>query len=115
MIWRRDEAKALTDRALSFSKAEETFVSLNGGERANIRLWGGMVADFSVPFLMILAFLAGLLPMLLAYHALKWQMRQRLSGLERALSDLRAVQGEVVPIEPEPAAPPAPPLLSEAS
>jgi predicted Zn-dependent protease len=37
MIWRRDEAKALTDRALSFSKAEETFVSLNGGERANVR------------------------------------------------------------------------------
>ena len=33
----RDEAKALTDRALSFSKAEETFVSLNGGERANVR------------------------------------------------------------------------------
>ena len=91
------------------------FVLYNGGERANIRLWGGMVADFSVPFLMILAFLAGLLPMLLAYHALKWQMRQRLSGLERALADLRAVQGDVVPIEPEPVAAPAPPLLSEAS
>jgi predicted Zn-dependent protease len=37
MIWTKEQAKALTDRALSFSKAEETFVSLNGGERANVR------------------------------------------------------------------------------
>jgi predicted Zn-dependent protease len=37
MIWTKEQAKMLTDRALSFSKAEETFVSLNGGERANVR------------------------------------------------------------------------------
>jgi predicted Zn-dependent protease len=37
MIWTKEQAKALTDRALSFSKAEETFVSLTGGERANVR------------------------------------------------------------------------------
>src|SRR5687768_8874836 len=37
MIWTREQAKALTDRALSFSKADETFVTLNGGERANVR------------------------------------------------------------------------------
>ena len=37
MIWTREQAKALTDRALSFSKAEETLVTLNGGERANVR------------------------------------------------------------------------------
>jgi predicted Zn-dependent protease len=37
MIWSREQSKALTDRALSMSKADETFVSLNGGERANVR------------------------------------------------------------------------------
>jgi predicted Zn-dependent protease len=37
MIWTREQAKALTDKALSFSKAEETFVSVNGGDRANVR------------------------------------------------------------------------------
>jgi predicted Zn-dependent protease len=37
MIWTREQAKALTDKALSFSKADETFVTLNGGERANVR------------------------------------------------------------------------------
>jgi predicted Zn-dependent protease len=37
MIWTREQAKALTDRALSFSKADETQVILNGGDRANVR------------------------------------------------------------------------------
>ena len=37
MIWTREHAKALIDRALSVSKAEETSVSLNGGERGNLR------------------------------------------------------------------------------
>lgn len=37
MIWTKEQAKALTDRALSFSKAEETQVTLNGGDRGNVR------------------------------------------------------------------------------
>ena len=37
MIWTREHAKALTDRALSVSRADETFVALDGGERANLR------------------------------------------------------------------------------
>jgi predicted Zn-dependent protease len=37
MIWTREQAKALCDRALSFSKAEETQVVLTGGDRANVR------------------------------------------------------------------------------
>ena len=63
------------------------FVITNGGERVSIQLGGGLIADFSLPVLLILMFLAGFLPMLLAYHALKWRTRQRVSGLERALAD----------------------------
>lgn len=37
MLWTRDEAKALLDRTLKFSKAEQTFVALNGRETANLR------------------------------------------------------------------------------
>jgi predicted Zn-dependent protease len=37
MIWTREQAKALTDRALSFSRAEQTQVVLTGGDRANVR------------------------------------------------------------------------------
>jgi predicted Zn-dependent protease len=37
MIWSREQAQALTDRVLGLSKAEETLVSLNGSDRANLR------------------------------------------------------------------------------
>jgi predicted Zn-dependent protease len=37
MIWTREQAKTLTDRVLSMSKAEATFVAVNGSERANLR------------------------------------------------------------------------------
>jgi predicted Zn-dependent protease len=37
MILTRDQSKALADRVLSISKADETFVNVNGGERANVR------------------------------------------------------------------------------
>jgi lipopolysaccharide assembly protein A len=73
------------------------FVIYNGDERVNIHLWSGLIADFSLPLLLMLVFLAGLLPALLAYHANRWRMRQRVAGLERALTDLRAA----TPIAPE--------------
>jgi predicted Zn-dependent protease len=37
MIWTKEQAKTLIDRVLSFSKADETFVTLNGGDRGNLR------------------------------------------------------------------------------
>jgi predicted Zn-dependent protease len=37
MIWTREQAKALVDRALSLSKADEAFVSLTGGDGGNLR------------------------------------------------------------------------------
>ena len=37
MIWTKEQAKALMDRALAVSKAEETQVVLTGGDRANVR------------------------------------------------------------------------------
>jgi predicted Zn-dependent protease len=37
MLWTKEQAKTLTDRVLSLSKAEETFVALTGTDRANLR------------------------------------------------------------------------------
>lgn len=74
------------------------FIIYNGDERVSVHLWSGLIADFSLPLLLVLTFLAGLLPAVLAYHALRWRMRQRLAGLERALADLRTVNA--VPAEP---------------
>jgi lipopolysaccharide assembly protein A len=84
------------------------FVIYNGDERVGIHLWGGLIADFSLPLLLILVFLLGLLPSLVAYQALRWRMRQRFAGLERALADLRSVNQVPEPVLAEGAPLPAP-------
>ena len=37
MILTKEQAKALADKTLSLSKAEETLVTLTGNDRANLR------------------------------------------------------------------------------
>jgi predicted Zn-dependent protease len=37
MLWTKEQTKALIDRVLSMSKAEQTFVAVNGSERASLR------------------------------------------------------------------------------
>src|SRR6187397_226049 len=37
MIWTKEQTKALTDRVLSMSKAEQNFVAVNGSERVSVR------------------------------------------------------------------------------
>lgn len=93
------------------------FVIYNGDERVSLQLWGGLIADFSLPLLLILVFFAGLLPPLVAYQTLRWRMRQRFASLERALADLRAVnppaspgRGFDAPAPPLDASPPAAPI-----
>ena len=75
------------------------FVIYNGNERVGLRLWGGLIADFSLPLMLILVFLLGFLPMLIAYQALRWRSQQRISALERAIADLRAVH-DIATAEP---------------
>src|SRR4029079_3653710 len=54
MIWTREQAKALTDRALAFSKAEEAQAILSGGDRSNVRFarnsvtTAGLAAGYSL-------------------------------------------------------------------
>ena len=56
-----------------------------------IRLWGGLVAETNLPALLLVTFLAGLLPTLAWQSALRWRLRQRLASTERALAEVRAV------------------------
>jgi lipopolysaccharide assembly protein A len=64
-----------------------------------IKLWGGMEALVNLPLLLLLTFLAGLVPTLLWHSTLRWRMRNRLTAAERALHDLR------VTVAPPPLAP----------
>ena len=92
--------------------------SLNNWVPVTIGLWAGLVADANLPLLVLCAFLLGFLPMQLIHQAVRWRLRQRIAGLERALNDLRAVHAgpaaPVVPLDPDaalplpsPASPPA--------
>jgi hypothetical protein len=62
-----------------------------------IKLWGGMEALINLPLLLLLTFLAGLLPTMAWHSTLRWRLRTRLAATERALQDLR------VTVAPRPA------------
>jgi lipopolysaccharide assembly protein A len=54
-----------------------------------IQLWGGMEALVKLPFLLLVAFLAGLVPTLAWNHAVRWRLRQRLAAAERDAAQAR--------------------------
>jgi hypothetical protein len=56
-----------------------------------INLWGGLVAEVNLPFLMLLTFLAGAVPTWLYYRTIRWRLSQRLTTAERVIADLRPV------------------------
>ncbi|MFS0770790.1 hypothetical protein [Sphingomonas sp. 1P08PE] len=57
-----------------------------------VRLPGGLIADVNLPFLLLMTFLAGLLPTLGWHTAKRWRLRQRLATCERVLAETRAAQ-----------------------
>jgi hypothetical protein len=94
--------------------------AINNWTPVSIQLWGGLIADVNLPFLLLVVFLAGLLPMWAAYRLTGWRARQRDAANERVIADLRAAaatppSAEAAPLAPM-VAPPfvdAPPLLAE--
>lgn len=82
-----------------------------------LSLWGGIVVEAKLPILLLLAFIAGMLPTWAILQARRWRLRRRLETAERALAELRGV-----PVDPDGAAPlapvrdatpvPVPPVLS---
>ncbi len=77
-----------------------------------IHLWSGLVADVNLPFLLLIVYLAGLLPVLAIYHTTRWRNRSRIAMLERTIEDLRPVPAPApAPIaDPEPAPAPEAPV-----
>lgn len=73
-----------------------------------IHLWGGLIADVNLPLLLLITFLAGLLPTMLYYHTVRWRLRNRLSTTERAINDLRGVLSTPAPALVPDAEPDAP-------
>ena len=95
--------------------------AFNNWDIVPVRLWGGLLVDIKLPLLMLLCFLAGIIPTWLWQRAIRWRMAQRLAVSERTVSDLRTAAAAAAATAPAPAAldadplPPvdAPPLIGE--
>jgi uncharacterized integral membrane protein len=74
-----------------------------------IRLWGGLIADVNLPVLLLLTFLAGLFPVLLYHHAVRWRLKARLTTAERTIADLRNAAAALHPGDEPSSEPPPPP------
>ena len=58
-----------------FAKANWTPVEL--------KLWGDIIVDIRLPFLILIIFLLGFLPTFLLYRARLWTLRRRIEAQER--------------------------------
>ena len=71
-----------------------------------VNLWGGLQADVKLPVLLLIAFLAGLLPMLIVHRARLWTLNRRLEAHERQAAS-------IVPLPAPIVAPERPSILRE--
>ncbi|QNE31158.1 DUF1049 domain-containing protein [Sphingomonas sp. NBWT7] len=73
-----------------------------------IQLFGNLVAEVNLPLLLLITFLLGFVPTFLYQRTIRWRLRQRLSAIERSVSDLRSStisDAAIVPAPPPVAAP----------
>lgn len=87
---------------IAFTAAVFTF---GNWQWVTIRLFGNLVAEVNLPFLLALTFLIGFVPTWLYQRAMRWRLRQRLTAAERSLTDLRAATTAAAPAAPEDPAP----------
>ena len=64
----------------------------NWDKQIDVRIWPGMVWDTRVPALVIVSFLAGLIPMWLYHRGVRWRQGRRISALETATARMAAPQ-----------------------
>ena len=72
---------------------------------AELRLWGGLIADVKLPILLLVFFLIGFLPTLILYRARIWALKRRYEPIERS------APAAAVPAPP----PPAPETIATAT
>ena len=73
-----------------------TVFAIGNWQTVPIHLWAGLVADVNLPLLLVLTFLAGLFPVLLYHHAIKWRLTSKLAAAERTITDIRSAAAPIV-------------------
>ena len=95
--------------------------AFNNWAPVTVKIWEGLVLETKIPALVIIAFLAGLVPMWLVHRGAKWRLERRISTLENAMRAAtttpamvtepqtdKADKADIVEVEPRPAATPTP-------
>lgn len=92
--------------------------SINNWTPVTVKIWEGLVLETKTPALVIIAFLAGLVPMWLVHRGAKWRLERRISTLENAMraatttpavvADPQTDKAGPVEIDPRPAITPTP-------
>ena len=68
--------------------------SFNNWDPVEIKIWENLVLETKKPALVIIAFLAGLVPIWLLYTGMRWRLNRRIKSLETAI---RSTVGAAVP------------------
>ena len=88
--------------------------AFNNWTSVDIRLWGGLLVDINKPLLLLLCFLAGLIPTWAWMKTANWRLKQRLAASERTVAEVRAAVVAPPVVAPAVVEPPmAPPLIDE--
>ncbi|WP_088307004.1 lipopolysaccharide assembly protein LapA domain-containing protein [Novosphingobium sp. B 225] len=70
--------------------------SINNWQDVEVKIWEGLILQTKLPALVILSFLAGLLPMWLLAKAGKWRLTRRISSLENTVKATAVSQPSAV-------------------
>ena len=79
--------------------------SFNNWTEVSVRLWSNLLLVTKLPVLLLIAFLLGLVPMLVLHRASRWRWKRRVESSERALGDLRPAAAPAPALEPGDGAP----------
>jgi putative membrane protein len=63
-------------------------------ETVNVKIWEGLILETKKPVLVILPFLAGLLPMWALHFSTRWRLKRRVSSLESAVRNAVAAKSQ---------------------
>lgn len=59
--------------------------SLNNWQDVEVKIWEGLILQTKLPALVLVSFLAGLLPMWLLHKGARWRLNRRIANLENTV------------------------------
>lgn len=70
--------------------------SLNNWQDVEVKIWEGLILQTKLPALVVVSFLAGLLPMWLRHKGSRWRLNRRIANLENTVKATTASQPSTI-------------------